>query len=159
MKTKAGIIERFLASKEAVEGKFDALGWEKQRIKGGVNFYLLSTYGIMEDMEMEVTLEDGVLGVQLFIPSVRADLLPQADALLDAFDRLHSPLSILKIEDGYLVGGGCEFTPDLAEFVPLWRAYGDPDVYEILLTLCSLTDAPDESAFEPMPDDPFEESI
>lgn len=151
-------IERFLASQEAVAGKFAALGWEKNHTKLGVDFYLLATYGIMDDVEVEISLEGEDMGVQLYVPQVREDLLPQAQALIKEFEALDSPLAILKVEDGYLVGAACAFSQDLADFRTLWEAYSDPEVYSIILTLCGLTDVPPLGDYE-MPDDPFEESI
>ncbi|MBO4534479.1 MAG: hypothetical protein J5755_00925 [Clostridia bacterium] len=147
-----------MASKEAVEGRFAALGWERNRTRLGAEFYVLATYGIMEDTEMEISLEGEEMGVQMYIPQVRKDLLPQAEALLAEFRTLHTPLAILTVEDGYLLGAACPYDETLSQFGAVWAAYSDPDVYSIVLTLCGLTDVPPQDGYE-MPDDPFEESI
>ena len=155
MRNNARSIEKFLASDQAVQGLFARLGWDKHRRIDGAEFYLLANYGILEDMEMDIDVQGDTVGVQLYIPQVREDLRPQAKRLIEAFDALDTPLAVLTVSDGYVVGTAC----DMASFERVWAAYDDPQVYEIILTLCSLTDVPAPSEFAPLPDNPFEETI
>ena len=102
---------------------------------------------------MEIVLErDGGWYVQMYIPPVRPECSPFATHVVGQIAPETGLVATECEEGGYLVGAT---GTDIAASLPrVWRAYGDPTVYEAILALCGLT-APDED-FEPYPDiNPF----
>lgn len=143
----AKALRRYIQSPKAVI-PFATVAWKGKRLlHGQYRLQALVTYGIAEDVEMEVCLyRDGSWYLQMWLPPVVPQALDECNALCAGLMPTGAPLQAVVDEQGVFVeAGGQAFTTDA--FDAAWQAFGDADVYEKLLYImsCSREEAYDET--------------
>lgn len=148
-------VKQFLSSSEATASAFSSLGWDVQHKMGEVVFWLEVDYGLMEEMPLDIVLQRPTgWYAQMYIPPVRPALRDLAGGVCAQIEAMAPLVAQLDPDGGVLVG--MVGTDVQAQLPILWQAFGRPDVYEAILVLCGLSDAPDEEdwmyADDPDPD-------
>ena len=147
MRRSSRFVKEFLKSSEATASGFSCVGWDIEHQDGDDIFAAWVDYGILSEMELDVVVEkDEGWFMQMYIPPVLAKEEGFARTLCEQFP---SCGLVAAMDDERAVVVGATGKGDIEQRLPtLWRAFDLPDVYERILVLCGLSEAPPQEEAE-----------
>lgn len=150
-------IKEFLSSPEATASAFSSIGWDETRHIGSHEFWCLVNYGILEEVEIMITVSKKDWLVTMTLPPILAKYEAQAEAICAALQAQYPPLiADVDVDRSILLGGlgSGDPMPTLRE---LWRVFDVEEVYQAVLLMCGFTaPSPDDVGFD-IPDNPFDD--
>ncbi len=137
-------LRRYIRSRQAVI-PFAQVAWKGKRLSHGqYRLQTLVTYGIAEEVEIEVCLyHDSSWYLQMWLPPVVPNAADDCQALCATLMPKGAPLQATLDEHGVFVEAARQaFTVEA--FDAAWQAFGNADVYEKLLFVMGCSQAADE---------------
>lgn len=151
-------IRHFLKSTEATASAFSSIGWDEEKREDERAFWCLVNYGILEELELSIVVDgEEAWFAELYLPPILPACEKEAARLVAELQAKYPPLVGAVDTDLSVILGAAGKGDPTDTLRALWRAWGEEEVYQAVLLVCSMTAPdPDEQPFD-TPDDPFEE--
>ena len=151
-------VKEFLQSTEATASAFSSIGWDLEREKGAREFWCVVNYGILEEMELDIVLqEDENWFAEMYVPPILPSYEEEATALCDRLQSAYPPLVATVDTDRSVLLAAIGKGDPMPTIRAWWKVFAEEEVYQAVLWLCGMTAPTEEDMTSFDYPDPFDD--